>query len=129
MKAVTFRLDENDLELLERLSCEQQCSKTEMIRRAIRSMHDAIRDGSHGAIRDEGDASAIREQLAVKDRQIEQLGRSLDAITEALRDAQKVTGQAHELHYAEQQRIAALGDGRVSRWKRLKMAWKEAADE
>ena len=74
MKARTFRLEDSDIELLERVAKERNCSNTEAVRYAIRLAADVL----HGDVRDEihesGSAvEALVAQLAVKDEQIQKL--------------------------------------------------------
>lgn len=90
MKAVTFRLPENDVELLKSYVSEHGITQAEAIRIAIQKLDDAIRlsDTERAG---EGWAQtvvALTEQLAVKDDQIASLGRALEAAQETAKAAQ-----------------------------------------
>lgn len=90
MKAVTFRLPENDVELLKSYASEHGITQAEAIRIAIQKLDDAIRlsDTERAG---EGWAQtvvALTEQLAVKDDQIASLGRALEAAQETAKAAQ-----------------------------------------
>jgi adenosylmethionine-8-amino-7-oxononanoate aminotransferase len=114
MKSKTFRLSDDDVELLGYICDERGCSQAEAIRSAIRSEANAIRsDGYHGTT--DGALSALAGQLAVKDAQISRLQDALDA-------AQETAKAAQVLH--AQERRALESSEQKSRWQRLRDAWR-----
>lgn len=90
MKAVTFRLPENDVELLKSYASEHGITQAVAIRIAIQKLDDAIRVPYAERVDDGGsDAmAALVGQLAVKDDQIASLGRALEAAQETAKAAQ-----------------------------------------
>lgn len=116
MKTVSFRLSESDVELLEQLARQLNVSKTQYIRDALQNAaagENAVRENAEEAQRPEVTAALLRQleqkdmQLQEKDKQLEKLGASVENLTQALKDAQRVAGQAQTLHYAEQQSLPA----------------------
>lgn len=107
MKAVTFRLPENDVELLKSYASEHGITQAEAIRIAIQKLDDAIRVPYAERVDDGGsDAmAALVGQLAVKDDQIASLGRALEAAQETAKAAQALHAanvQEHALENSEQ---------------------------
>lgn len=90
MKAVTFRLPENDVELLKSYASEHGITQAEAIRIAIQKLDDAIRlsDTERAGEGWAQTVAALTEQLAVKDDQIASLGRALEAAQETAKAAQ-----------------------------------------
>lgn len=90
MKAVTFRLPENDVELLKSYASEHGITQAEAIRIAIQKLDDAIRlsDTERAGEGWAQTVTALTEQLAVKDDQIASLGRALEAAQETAKAAQ-----------------------------------------
>lgn len=110
MKSKTFRLSDDDVELLGYICRERDCSQSS----AIQNEADAIRSG--GGSQGSSDAvSALVEQLAVKDGQISRLQDALDA-------AQGTAKAAQVLH--AQERRALESEGQKGRWRRLLDAWR-----
>lgn len=131
MKTVSFRLSESDVELLEQLAEQHGVSKTQYIRDALQNAVATGEDAVHVNTENEQPevvAALIRQldqqnvQLQEKDKQLERLGASVENLTQALQDAQKVAGQAQTLHYAEQQTLPARGSAEAapSAWDRFK---------
>lgn len=114
MKSKTFRLSDDDLELLGYICDERACSQTEAIRSAIRSEANAIRSGGVPGAAD-GALSALAGQLAVKDEQISRL-------QDALVAAQETAKAAQVLHAQERRAIESAEQ--KSRWRRLRDAWR-----
>ncbi len=114
MKSKTFRLSDDNVELLGYICRERDCSQSSAIRSAIQNEADAIRSG--GGSQGSSDAvSALVEQLAVKDGQISRLQDALDA-------AQGTAKAAQVLH--AQERRALESEGQKDRWRRLLDAWR-----
>lgn len=90
MKAVTFRLPENDVELLKSYASEHGITQAEAIRIAIQKLDDAIRlsDTERAGEGWAQTVAALTDQLAVKDDQIASLGRALEAAQETAKAAQ-----------------------------------------
>ena len=112
MKAVTFRLQESDIELLKSYAKDNGLTQAEAIRIAIQNL------GAATQVERAGDGwaqmvAALTEQLAVKDGQIASLGRALES-------AQETTKAAQALHAANvQERALESGgqkEGRRWRW-------------
>lgn len=113
MKSKTFRLSENDIELLEYICSERDCSQSDAIRSAIQNeaaaiCSDGVPGGSSEAV------AALAGQLAVKDGQIAALNRALEA-------AQETAKAAQVLHAQERKAIESAEQ--KSRWRRLRDAW------
>lgn len=114
MKSKTFRLSDDDVELLEYICSERGCSQSSAIRSAIQAEADAIRSGdASDAPRDV--VSALLGQLAVKDGQISRLQDALEA-------AQETAKAAQVLHARERKAIESVGQ--KGRWQRLRDAWR-----
>lgn len=114
MKAVSFRLTENDVELLKQIAEEQGCSRTEAVRFAIRNAVgcDTREDAASGM---DAALGVLTEQLRVKDEQIAALNRALDAAHETAKAAQVLHAQERKALESVEQK---------SRWERLREAWR-----
>lgn len=114
MRSKTFRLSDDDVELLGYICKERGCSQSSAIRSAIQNEADAIRaDGGSQGLSDA--LSALAGQLAVKDGQISRLQDALDA-------AQETAKAAQVLHAQERRAIESAEQ--KSRWWRLRDAWR-----
>lgn len=114
MKAKTFRLSDDDVELLKFICDERGCSQTEAIRNAIRREADAVRSGGD----EQGSAgvtAALMGQLSVKDEQIAALSRALEA-------AQETAKAAQVLHAQERKALESVEQKGF--WRRLREAWR-----
>lgn len=117
MKAVTFRLPENDVELLKSYASEHGITQAEAIRIAIQKLGDAIRvpDTERAGEGWAQTVAALTEQLAVKDDQIASLGRALEA-------AQETAQAAQALHAANVQ-ARALESSQQKERRRWRWPW------
>lgn len=120
MKAMTFRLSESDIELLQRIIDARGCSKADAIRFAIQSGASAIQTESRDSGGNEAATAAIAalsKQLDAKDAQIADLNARLSETTQALASAQRAVEQSHMLHAADKKEGLLLGDGRTAEEK------------
>lgn len=123
MKQKVFRLTETQINTLKSIATERGCTETDVIRSCIDQL--SIKQPEKAEYSNEAIA-ALTGQLAEKDRTIDRL---LDALAESQRvlgEAQEATKAAQALHAAEKQETMALEspEQKMSRWKRLKRAWK-----
>lgn len=119
MRAVAFRLSENDVELVKSYARKHGIAQAEAIRIAIRKLDGAIRAQGDASTREEEDdketgkaLSALVRQLAAKDDQIANLGRALESAQETAKAAQAL--HASSVH----ERALESGDQKKrSRWR------------
>lgn len=122
----TFRIEEDAYDELVELSAGWGVAQGAAIERAIRlarQMPDTLPDtcqtgaSTHGG----GDSAAVAaliEQLAKKDEQIAKL-------METVADSTKAVQGAQALHHETAQTLALEStDQKLSRWQRLKRAWR-----
>ena len=118
----TYRLEQDTVSELERIAETEGVTATEALERAV-ATYGRVPDAkpyADGA----GESplvDAVVAQLAVKDAQIEALGRALEA-------AQETAKAAQALHSMGQRRAeiedAPSKEARRTRWQRLKDAWR-----
>lgn len=100
---------------MEEEAARQECSKSDVIRNCISefgnvSRCDTVADTSPQTL-------ALVEQLATKDEQIAGLIRALES-------AQETAKAAQALQAASSGGALAPADGPMTRWQRLKKAWR-----
>lgn len=112
------RLTDEQAKLLEEEAARQECSKSDVIRNCISEFEnvshcDTASDTSPQAL-------ALLDQLATKDEQIAGLIRALEA-------AQETAKAAQALQASQGGTLMAVADdsaGELTRWERLKRAWR-----
>lgn len=121
MKAVTFRLPENDVELLKSYAKDNGLTQAEAIREAIQNL-GAVTQAERAGDGWVQTVAALTEQLAVKDDQLATLGRALEAAQETAKAAQAL----HAVDRKEDLALESAGQKheRRSRWERLREAWR-----
>ena len=123
-----FRLTDEQIGKLKKVSELRGCSQTDLIRGFIDSLDeespDTHRDTQeiHGDERSSGADSlalaALIDQLAKKDEQIAKL-------METVADSTKAVQGAQALHHETAQTLALeSAEQKLSRWQRLKRAWR-----
>lgn len=113
MRAMTFRLDESDIDLLKLVAAKRGESQADAIRFCIRNGADAIREQAAREVPSEGLEGLmglLREQLAAKDGQISRLQDALDA-------AQETAKAAQVLHARERAALESAEQKGVGRWR------------
>lgn len=125
----TFRIEEETYDELVKLADEWGVAQGVAVERAIhdarhfaRQMPDTLPDNSNGEDRSESNGgialAALVEQLAVKDEQIAKL---MDTVA----DSTKAVQGAQALHHETAQTLALEStEQKLSRWQRLKRAWR-----
>lgn len=114
MRSVTFRLDENDIDLLKLVAAKRGESQANAIRFCIRNGADATREQAPSESADESLTELIgllREQLEAKDGQISRLQDALDAAQETAKAAQVLHAQERAALESAEQKA-----GRRWRW-------------
>lgn len=118
----TYRLEQDTVSELERIAETEGVTATEALERAV-ATYGRVPDAepyADGAV-ESPLVDAVVAQLAVKDAQIEALGRALEA-------AQETAKAAQALHAMGQRRAeiedAPSKEARRTRWQRLKDAWR-----
>ena len=119
-----FRLTDEQICKLKKVSEPRGCSQTDLIRGFIDSLDEEPPDTQemHGAERSSGADSpalaALIDQLAKKD---EQIARLMDTVA----DSTKAVQGAQALHHETAQTLALEStEQKLSRWQRLKRAWR-----
>ena len=134
-----FRLTDEQICKLKKVSELRGCSQTDLIRGFIDSLDeeppdtqgDTHRDTQeiHGAERASGADSpalaALVEQLAVKDAQLAKKDEQIAKLMETGADSTKAVQGAQALHHETAQTLALEStEQKLSRWQRLKRAWR-----
>ena len=127
-----FRLTDEQICKLKKVAELRGCSQTDLIREFIDSLDEELPDTQgdthrdtqeiHGNARSDGADSraltALIDQLAKKDEQIAKL---MDAVA----DGTKAVQGAQVLHHETAQALALEStEQKLSRWQRLKRAWR-----
>lgn len=119
-----FRLTDEQICKLKKVSELRGCSQTDLIRGFIDSLDEESPDTQeiHGDERSSGADSpalaALVDQLAKKDEQIAKL-------METVADSTKAVQGAQALHHETTQALALEStEQKLSRWQRLKRAWR-----
>lgn len=134
-----FRLTDEQICKLKKVSELRGCSQTDLIRGFIDSLDeeppdtqgDTHRDTQeiHGAERSSGAdfpaLAALVEQLAVKDAQLAKKDEQIAKLMDTVADGTKAVQGAQVLHHETAQALALeSADQKLSRWQRLKRAWR-----
>ena len=134
-----FRLTDEQICKLKKVSELQGCSQTDLIRGFIDSLDeeppdtqgDTHRDTQeiHGDERSSGVDSpalaALIDQLAVKDAQLAKKDEQIAKLMETVADSTKAVQGAQVLHHETAQALALEStEQKLSRWQRLKRAWR-----
>ena len=121
----TFRIEEETYDELVKLSDEWGIAQGAVIERAIhdarhfaRQVPDTSNDGGNSDSSDGAALAALIGQLAKKDEQIAKL-------METVADSTKAVQGAQVLHHETAQALALEStEQKLSRWQRLKRAWR-----
>lgn len=134
-----FRLTDEQICKLKKVSELRGCSQTDLIRGFIDSLDeeppdtqgDTHRDTQeiHGDERSSGADSpalaALIDQLVVKDAQLAKKDEQIAKLMEAVADSTKAVQGAQVLHHETAQALALEStEQKLSRWQRLKRAWR-----
>ena len=134
-----FRLTDEQICKLKKVSELRGCSQTDLIRGFIDSLDeeppdtqgDTHRDTQeiHSAERSSGADSpalaALVEQLAVKDAQLAKKDEQIAKLMDTVADSTKAVQGAQALHHETAQTLALEStEQKLSRWQRLKRAWR-----
>lgn len=134
-----FRLTDEQICKLKKVSELRGCSQTDLIRGFIDSLDeeppdtqgDTHRDTQeiHGDERSSGADSpalaALIDQLAKKDEQIAKKDEQIAKLMETVADSTKAVQGAQALHHETAQTLALEStEQKLSRWQRLKRAWR-----
>lgn len=134
-----FRLTDEQICKLKKVSELRGCSQTDLIRGFIDSLDeeppdtqgDTHRDTQeiHGDERSSGADSpalaALVEQLAVKDAQLAKKDEQIAKLMDTVADSTKAVQGAQALHHETAQTLALEStEQKLSRWQRLKRAWR-----
>lgn len=134
-----FRLTDEQICKLKKVSELRGCSQTDLIRGFIDSLDeeppdtqgDTHRDTHeiHGDERSSGADSpalaALVEQLAVKDAQLAKKDEQIAKLMDTVADSTKAVQGAQALHHETAQTLALEStEQKLSRWQRLKRAWR-----
>lgn len=93
MKSKTFRLQETDIEQLERFAKQRGISQSDAIRFAIQNLQNEIHEEPPAGEGD-GVVSELIRQLQVKDQQIASLSQALVSAQETAKAAQVLQAQS-----------------------------------
>lgn len=130
-----FRLTDEQICKLKKVSELRGCSQTDLIRGFIDSLDEEPPDTQgdtqeiHGAERSSGADSpalaALVEQLAVKDAQLAKKDEQIAKLMDTVADSTKAVQGAQALHHETAQTLALEStEQKLSRWQRLKRAWR-----
>lgn len=129
----TFRIEEDAYHELVELSAGWGVAQGVAVERAIRlarQMPDTLPDvcqtgdSSIGGV-DSTAVSALVGQLAVKDAQLAKKDEQIAKLMETVADSTKAVQGAQALHHETAQALALeSADQKLSRWQRLKRAWR-----
>lgn len=128
----TFRIEEDIYDELVELSTEWSVSQGAAVERAIRFARQIASAADGGESTESTAVSALVAQLAVKDSQLavkdSQLAKKDEQIAklmETVADGTKAVQGAQALHHETAQALALEStEQKLSRWQRLKRAWR-----
>lgn len=128
----TFRIEEDIYDELVELSTEWSVSQGAAVERAIRFARQIASAADGGESTESTAVSALVAQLAVKDSQLakkdEQIAKKDEQIAklmETVADSTKAVQGAQALHHETAQTLALEStEQKLSRWQRLRRAWK-----
>lgn len=119
----TYKLDPETLGQIDKLARSHRSSKTDVVETAVLAMYQKEYGSNTGETPEKTEADKalelLGEQLAVKDEQIKALNAALTAAQDTARAAQALHGAEKVEHQALESQEAKL-----SRWERLKAAWR-----
>ena len=115
-KSVTFRLSDDDIELLEAIAAKKK-NKTDAIRYALQQANNALQ----GNTQQEGqDPEFLIEQLRAKDKQIDEKDRQIERMQQEHMEAMRAIQQAQTLHHEErEQKQLETAEANMTRWQRF----------
>lgn len=114
----TFRIEEDIYDELVELSTEWSVSQGAAVERAIRFARQIASAADGGESTESTAVSALVAQLAKKDEQIAKL-------METVADSTKAVQGAQALHHETAQTLALEStEQKLSRWQRLRRAWR-----
>ena len=134
-----FRLTDEQICKLKKVAELRGCSQTDLVRGFIDSLDEELPDTRgdtyrdtqeiHGGVRsEEADSPALAAligQLAVKDAQLAKKDEQIAKLMDTVADGTKAVQGAQALHHETTQALALeSAEQKLSRWQRLKRAWR-----
>lgn len=124
----TYRIEQETADRIADISESEGKTATEVVEAAIRAYSSEEYAGNTAKQADSTDSPALAaliDQLAVKDAQLAKKDEQIAKLMETVADSTKAVQGAQALHHETTQALALeSAEQKMSRWQRLKRAWR-----
>lgn len=124
----TYRIEQETADRITEIAENENMTATEVVEAAIRAYSSEEYAGNTAKQADSTDSPALAaliDQLAVKDAQLGKKDEQLAKLMETVADGTKAVQGAQALHHETAQALALEStEQKLSRWQRLKRAWR-----
>lgn len=124
----TYRIEQETADRIADISESEGKTATEVVEAAIRAHSSEEYAGNTAKQADSTDSPALAaliDQLAVKDAQLAKKDEQIAKLMETVADSTKAVQGAQVLHHETAQALALEStEQKLSRWQRLKRAWR-----
>lgn len=121
----TYRIEQETADRIADISESEGKTATEVVEAAIRAYSSEEYAGNTAKQADSPALAALIDQLAVKDAQLAKKDEQIAKLMETVADSTKAVQGAQVLHHETAQALALEStEQKLSRWQRLKRAWR-----
>ena len=121
----TYRIEQETADRIADISESEGKTATEVVEAAIRAYSSEEYAGNTAKQADSPALAALVEQLAVKDAQLAKKDEQIAKLMDTVADSTKAVQGAQALHHETAQTLALEStEQKLSRWQRLKRAWR-----
>ena len=121
----TYRIEQETADRIADISESEGKTATEVVEAAIRAYSSEEYAGNTAKQADSPALAALIDQLAVKDAQLAKKDEQIAKLMETVADSTKAVQGAQALHHETAQALALEStEQKLSRWQRLKRAWR-----
>lgn len=121
----TYRIEQETADRIADISESEGKTATEVVEAAIRAYSSEEYAGNTAKQADSPALAALVEQLAVKDAQLAKKDEQIAKLMDTVADSTKAVQGAQALHHETAQMLALEStEQKLSRWQRLKRAWR-----
>lgn len=121
----TYRIEQETADRIADISESKGKTATEVVEAAIRAYSSEEYAGNTAKQADSPALAALIDQLAVKDAQLAKKDEQIARLMDTVADSTKAVQGAQALHHETAQTLALeSAEQKLSRWQRLKRAWR-----